>query len=145
MYWLNPGNHIAGSPQCNPFFVRMLRKARLRLTQVLHRPSLYYGILLKGGKPAPVPVPQPLPIGWRPNQRALLAPVSFLRKLPGKTKSSTTFLHNFRDISAASWESAGTVCDLNDYRAQDSGHLSISGWPPRRAKGHSNCHVPLRI
>lgn len=33
--------------------------------------------------------------GGLTNQRALLAPVSFLRNLPGKTKSST-FLHNFQ-------------------------------------------------
>ena len=33
---------------------------------------------------------------------------------------------------AASWEEMqGTVCDLNDYRAQIRAHLSISGWPPQ--------------
>lgn len=34
------------------------------------------------------------------------------------------------------------VCVLSDYRAQIRPHLNISGWPLRRAKGRSNCHVP---
>ena len=95
------------------------------------------GLCSKRGKPAHVPVPQPLLIGWRPDQSACATSSRFLSWEATWKNQVLNVSAQFPEIyPAASWEETqGTVCDLTDYRAQIRAHLSISGWPPRRAKG----------
>lgn len=102
------------------------------------------GFYSKQGKPTQVSKQQPLPIGWKPSQSARAISSPFLSR-------ESTWKAQVLSISAPFPERSGRqlrgvtgniLCDLNDYRAQIRPHLNISGWPPRHARGRSNCHVP---
>lgn len=86
------------SPQCKPFRKEWWERLRLRLTQP--GPPQIFSVLRdfaqRGANLRACPGRSLCPLaGGLTNQCAQLAPVCFLRKLPGKTKSST-FLHNFQ-------------------------------------------------
>lgn len=147
MYWLNPGGNLTWLAGAHSVTLSG-KDGEKGYRYPLPRSSIHLlgtmGLCSKRGKPAQVPVPQPLLIGWRPDQSACATSSRFLSWEATWKNQVLNVSAQFPEIyPAASWEETqGTVCDLTDYRAQIRAHLSISGWPPRRAKGHSNCHVP---